>query len=140
VSVRPSQPEFTVYYDGHCAMCTSLIGVVRASEKGHEFELCDMHADPAMPFDKAAVAREIHVVDRQGAVYRGAAAILKILGEYPGWSLVAKVGRSPLVRPILPLGYAVVAANRRFLFGPMSRIFWLKTAALIAFCLGLLIS
>jgi hypothetical protein len=99
-----------------------------------------MHADPAMPFDKAAVAREIHVVDRQGAVYRGAAAILKILGEYPGWSLVAKLGQSPLVKPILPLGYAAVAANRRFLFGPMSRIFWLKTAGLIAFCLGLLIS
>jgi predicted DCC family thiol-disulfide oxidoreductase YuxK len=121
-------------------MCTSLIGTVRASEKGHEFALCDMHGEPDLPFDKAAVAREIHVVDRQGAVYRGAEAILKILGQYPRWSLVARVGLSPLVRPVLPLGYAVVAANRRFLFGPTSRIFWLKATALIAFCLGLAIS
>jgi predicted DCC family thiol-disulfide oxidoreductase YuxK len=135
-----SRRKFRVYYDGQCAMCTALMGSVRASEKGHEFELCDMHAEPDLPFDKAAVAREIHVVDRQGAIYRGAEAILRILGEYPRWSLIARLGQSPLVRPVLPLGYAVVAANRRFLFGPTSRIFWLKTTALIAFCLGLLIS
>jgi predicted DCC family thiol-disulfide oxidoreductase YuxK len=135
-----SRRKFTVYYDGQCAMCTSLMGTVRASAKGREFRLCDMHAEPDLPFDKAAVAKEIHVVDRQGAVYRGAEAILRILGQYPRWSLVARVGQSSLVRPALPLGYAVVAANRRFLFGPTSRIFWLKATALIPFCLGLVIS
>src|SRR5204863_8955570 len=95
---------------------------------------------PALPFDKAAVAREMHLIDAEGRVYRGAAAILEILGRYPRWAFVAGIGRSPLVRPLLPLGYAIVAANRRFLFGPASRIFWLKATALIAFCIGLAIS
>jgi hypothetical protein len=93
-----------------------------------------------MPFDKAAVVREMHLVDAEGRIYRGAAAILEILGRYPRWAFVSGIGRSPLVRPLLPLGYAIVAANRRFLFGPASRIFWLKATALIAFCIGLAIS
>ena len=121
-------------------MCTAIMGRVRASKERSQFQLCDMHADPAMPFDKAAVAREMHLVDAEGRIYRGAAAILEILGRYPRWAFVSGVGRSPLVRPLLPLGYAIVAANRRFLFGPASRIFWLKATALIAFCIGLAIS
>ena len=119
----PPRTKTKIYYDGQCAMCTAVMSRVRASEKRGEFQLCDMHADPALPFDKAAVAREMHLVDAEGRVYRGAAAILEILGRYPRWAFVAGIGRSPLVRPLLPLGYAIVAANRRFLFGPASRIF-----------------
>jgi predicted DCC family thiol-disulfide oxidoreductase YuxK len=129
-----------IYYDGQCAMCTAVMSQVRASQQGGEFQLCDMHADPAMPFEKTAVAREMHLVDAEGRVYRGAAAILEILGRYPRWAFVAWIGRSPLIKPLLPLGYALIAANRRFLFGAMSRIFWLKATVLIAFALGLLIS
>jgi len=142
VPVSPPAPrtKTKIYYDGQCAMCTAVMGRVRASQKRGEFQLCDMHADRAMPFDKAAVAREMHLVDAEGRVYRGTAAILEILGRYPRWAFVAGIGRSPLVRPLLPLGYAIVAANRRFLFGPASRIFWLKATALIAFCVGLAIS
>ncbi len=135
-----SDPEFTVYYDGQCPMCTALIGRVRRSAKGREFAMCDMHSAAEMPFDKPAVAREIHAVDRGGRVYRGAEAILTIIGRYPHWSLAAAIGGSPLLRPLLPLGYAVIAANRRFLFGAASRIFWLKATVLVAFCLGLAIS
>src|SRR5436190_8594228 len=125
--VRRPQPrtKTTIYYDGQCAMCTAIMSQVRASEQHGEFQLRDMHADPAMPFDKAAVAREMHLVDAEGGVYRGAAAILEILGRYPRWAFVAGIGRSPLLRPLLPLGYGIVALNRRFLFGPASRIFWL---------------
>src|SRR5207248_5996740 len=142
VPVQPPAPrnKTKIYYNGQCAMCTAVMSRVRESGKRGEFQLCDMHADPALPFDKAAVAREMHLIDAEGRVYRGAAAILEILGRYPRWAFVAGIGRSPLVRPLLPLGYAVVAANRRFLFGPTSRIFWLKTTALIAFCVGFLIS
>ena len=142
VPVSPPAPrtKTKIYYDGQCAMCTAVMGRVRASQKRGEFQLCDMHADRAMPFDKAAVAREMHLVDAEGRVYRGAAAILEILGRYPRWAFVAGIGRSPLLRPLLPLGYGIVALNRRFLFGPASRIFWLKATALIAFCIGLAIS
>src|SRR5262249_58586754 len=42
--------------------------------------------------------------------------------------------------PLLPIGYRFVAANRRFLFGPASRIFSLKVIVVLAVCLGLAMS
>jgi hypothetical protein len=33
--------------------------------------------------------------------------------------------------------YGLVAANRRFVAGPAARVFWLKTAVILAFCIGL---
>ncbi len=46
----------------------------------------------------------------------------------------------PLIRSLLAIGYRLVAANRRFLFGPASRIFWLKVIVIPVFCLGLAMS
>ena len=39
-----------------------------------------------------------------------------------------------------PPVYRFVAANRRFLIGPASRVFWLKTTVILAFCIGLFLS
>jgi hypothetical protein len=36
--------------------------------------------------------------------------------------------------------YGLVAANRRFVAGPAGRVFWLKTAVILAFCIGLSMS
>ena len=93
-----------------------------------------------MPFAKTAVEREIHVVDQDGRVYRDAVAILKIASQYPRLQALTAIGQFPLVKPLLPIGYIIVAANRRFLFGPASRIFWLKTVIIPAFCIGLVMS
>jgi hypothetical protein len=93
-----------------------------------------------MPFAKDAVAKEIHVVDQDGKIYRGAQAILKIASQYPHLRLLTVIGQWPIVRRLLPVGYDVVAKNRRFLFGPASRIFWLKTMITVVFCAGLALS
>jgi DCC1-like thiol-disulfide oxidoreductase/DoxX len=93
-----------------------------------------------MPFARDAIEKEIHVVDEHGAVYRGALAILKIASQYPRLRVLAAIGQFPLVRSLLPIGYTIVAANRRFLFGQASRIFWLKTAIVVGFCIGLAMS
>jgi len=45
-----------------------------------------------------------------------------------------------MIRSLLPVGYGLVAANRRFLFGSASRIFWLKVLIILVFCLGLILS
>lgn len=121
-------------------MCTSLASTVRGSARGGAFDFRDMHAESLMPFAKTAVEREIHVVDREGRVYRGAVAILKIASQYPRLHALAAIGQFPLVKPLLPIGYNIVAANRRFLSGPASRIFWLKAVIILAFCIGLIMS
>ncbi len=129
-----------VFYDGKCSMCAALVGRVERSAQRDQFRLRDMHAQKRLPFKREAVEKEIHVVDRDGQTYKGAQAILKIAGQYPRLGLLEKIGALPVVSATLPIGYRIVAANRRFLFGPASRIFWLKVVVVLVFCLGLLMS
>ena len=129
-----------VFYDGKCPMCASLMGRVERSARCGEFDLRDMHVEKRLPFKREAVEKEIHVVDRDGQLHKGASGILKIAGQYRGLGLLAKIGGLPLVRSLLPIGYRLVAANRRFLFGPASRVFWLKVIVVVVFCVGIAMS
>lgn len=131
---------FQVFYDGKCPMCSALIDKVRHSAECDNFDLRDMHAQKLLPFDRDLVAKEIHLVDRNGRTYRGAQAIIKIANQYPRLRAFVAAGELPMIRPLLPVGYGLVAANRRFLFGPASRIFWLKVLIILVFCMGLILS
>jgi len=104
-------------------MCAKLANAVRCSTRQDAFDLKDMHKQKSMPFARDAVEKEIHVVDRDGQTYRGAQAILKIASQYPRLRMLAVIGRLPVVRPLLPVGYNIVARNRRFLFGAARRVF-----------------
>jgi predicted DCC family thiol-disulfide oxidoreductase YuxK/uncharacterized membrane protein YphA (DoxX/SURF4 family) len=121
-------------------MCATLANAVRCSTGQDAFDLKDMHKQKSMPFARDAVEKEIHVVDRDGQTYRGAQAILKIASQYPRLRMVAAIGRLPVIRPLLPVGYNIVARNRRFLFGAASRVFWLKAMIVLVFCVGLVMS
>lgn len=135
-----SEKPIEIFYDGKCPMCASLMERIEHSSKSGEFELRDMHAERQLPFTRDAVEKEIHVVDRDGQVYKGPDGILKIAGQYRSLALLEKAAAFPLVRPMLPIGYRLVAANRRFLFGPASGIFWLKLIIVVMFCVGLAMS
>ena len=89
---------------------------------------------------KQDVERDIHLVDRDGVVHRGPAAILKIAEQYPRLQPLARAARTPPVWMFAPAVYRFVAANRRFLLGPESRLYWLKAAVLVTLCLELAMS
>ena len=132
--------KIQVFYDGQCPMCTVVMNKVDRSSKKEVFELHDMHRENRLPFEKSAVEKEIHVVDQDETTYKGAEAILKIMDQYPSLRVLAKIGRLPFVKPLLPIGYKIVSQNRCFLFGPASRIFWLRVAVTVAFTSGLIMS
>ena len=132
--------KITAFYDGKCPMCAAFVGSVAHSARKDEFDLRDMHAESSLPFAKDAIEKEIHVVDAGGRTHKGAAAIMTIVARYPHLRWLARTASFPLILPFLPIGYRLVAANRRFLFGPGGRIFWLKVAVVLAFCLGLAMS
>lgn len=140
-SYENSENEKTIYYDGSCPMCTVMINKVAASSKGARFDMQDI-TKATMPtnFTREDVEREIHVIGADGRTYTNADAMLEILSEYPAWRPFVWIGRLPLVRAILPLGYNFIAANRHFLFGPAARIYWLKVVVCIGFISGILLS
>jgi predicted DCC family thiol-disulfide oxidoreductase YuxK/uncharacterized membrane protein YphA (DoxX/SURF4 family) len=140
VANKQTASRITAFYDGKCPMCATLANAVRCSTRRDAFDFKDMHKQKSMPFAHDAVEKEIHVVDRDGQTYRGAQAILKIASQYPRLRILATIGRLPIVRPLLPVGYNIVARNRRFLFGAASRVFWLKAMITLVFCIGLVMS
>lgn len=121
-------------------MCAALMNAVACSAKRDIFNLHEMHDQKLLRFAKSAVEKQIHVVDQDGQIYRGAPPILKIASQYPSLRILAAVGQFPPIRQLLPVGYNIIATNRRFLFGPASQIFWLKATIIVAFCIGLIMS
>lgn len=140
MSAEPAGKKVTAYYDGQCPMCSAIMESVRHSEQCDAFDLRDMHKETLLPFKKAAIEKEIHIVDRDGNVHRGADAIFTITEQYPKLRPATRLARLPPIRALAPAVYRVVAANRRFIVGAASRIFWLKIAIVTAFCTGLILS
>lgn len=139
-SGNDSEKKIAVYYDGRCPMCTSIINMIDDSSKAAKFSIRDIRKE-SLPqaFTKQDVEKEIHVV-ADGKIYKNAEAILKILEEYPAWKFFVWIGRLPLIKEILRIGYKFVCANRHFLFGPATRIYWLKVVISFGFIFGLLLS
>lgn len=107
----------TIYYDGDCSFCVGIIQKIGNSDKKEIFEPRDITKN-ALPHSLTAAQahKEIHLIDADGAVYKNAEAILKILEQYPKWKIFATIGRLPLIKQIikqiLSIGYAFIAANR----------------------------
>ncbi|MGE0257326.1 MAG: DCC1-like thiol-disulfide oxidoreductase family protein [Alphaproteobacteria bacterium] len=130
-----------VYYDGSCPMCVAIVGKIDESSNAEKFSMKDITKEPLpSAFTRADVEREMHVVGADGQIYKNADAILKLLEPYPAWKFAVAVGRFPGIRSVLPIGYSFIAANRRFLFGPASRVYWLKMILCIGFLFGLPLS
>ncbi len=107
--------RITVFYDGACHFCTSIMDTLERSKKGSRFDLRDMHSpDSRMPFETKAVEKEIHVTDGT-TVYKGADAIVRIMEEYPRLRILTFLAKLPFVKPLLPFGYRLVARHRRTL-------------------------
>ncbi len=123
-------------------MCSAIIAGVDRETQGKVFERVDMTKD-ALPglITREAVDKEIHVMDEHGVVRKGAEAMLEILNEaYPRFRFLVWFGRLPFIKQLLPIGYRFVAANRHFIFGLASRIFYLKIVLVLALFAGILLS
>lgn len=138
----PAQkPKNTVLFDGECEMCKVVAKQIDHSSRHDDFSLRDLNkSDPPKGVSKDAVSKEIHVIDKKGKVHKNVDAILVVLEEYPKWRWLTKVGRWPIIKQILEIGYKFIASNRKFLFGQKSRIFWVKAIVSLGLIFGLLLS
>lgn len=130
-----------IIYDGACPMCSAVINKIQTSPQNKNFAFIDSTKNNLpLRLTRKEVEKEIHVVDSNGVIYKNAEAILKIFEKYPNFKLLVKIGKLPIIKQILPFVYKLIAANRYFIFGYTSRIFWLKITLSTAFISGLLLS
>lgn len=135
------QTKKTIIYDDTCPMCIAVVSGVDGSAKGDGFVL-EGTTKAKLPkgITREQAQKEMHVIDEQGNIHRNVDAMLQIVEEYPRWRFVANIARWPVVYQILQLLYKAIAANRHFIFGPASRIYWLKNVVLLGMIAGMLLS
>lgn len=131
----------TIFYDGSCSMCSVIINKIGDSKQNTKFVSKDI-TSVSLPenITKEQVEKEIHIIDHDGKIYKNAEAILKIIEDYPRWKFVATFGRLPAIKQLLLIGYRIIAANRHLIFGPASKIFWLKSVVVGGLIAGILFS
>ena len=85
---RARPGRLAVLYDGACAMCRASADIVRSYDNSDKIDLLNFHDDelrahfPDIKLD--ALMDELHVVDDQGNVWRGARAVNQIMRHQHG--------------------------------------------------------
>ncbi len=117
-------PDFPlqVFYDGSCAVCALEIKRYRDMDRDGRLNIIDISAPgfetAGWGISQSDFMRELHVIDRNGTVYRGVDAFAAIWLAFPESSLprlLARLIRLPVVDPLARLGYRIFARFRRYL-------------------------
>ncbi|AWV88930.1 thiol-disulfide oxidoreductase DCC family protein [Bradymonas sediminis] len=103
-------------WDGKCGFCKRALGHIIAQAGDRIRYVSYQSFMPYFPeFREEDLAREIHFVEPDGSVYRGAAAIFRALSMRPqGSYLMGIYRRSAVFAGLSEWGYRRVARNRQF--------------------------
>jgi predicted DCC family thiol-disulfide oxidoreductase YuxK len=110
-------PSATVYYDGACPICSREIAQYRKATGADRLAFVDVNASagdalgPGLTRD-AAMAR-MHVRRADGTLVSGAAAFAELWRQLPGLAWAGRIAASPLVLPVLEVGYWAFLRLRR---------------------------
>jgi len=120
----PAAPQFPlrVFYDGACTVCAGEIEQYRRRDQANRLVPIDISAadfDPHLcGIPLSALMYELHVIDRQGTIYRGVDAFWAIWQAFPGSPLFWLLGQLvtlPLFRSLARLAYRGFARIRPYL-------------------------
>ena len=108
-------------YDGHCRFCTQSaktlarrVGRSRVTPVNFQDEGV-LASYAGVTYD--ACMKRMHVIDPQGKVFAGAAAVARVLRTLPVVGLFMYLYYLPGLRQLAELAYAFVAKNRYRFFG-----------------------
>ena len=88
ITMRARPGKLAVLYDGACEMCRSVAGGILDFDNSGSLELLNLHeAEARAQFPELKLddlLYELHVIDDEGRVYRGARAVNEILRRQAG--------------------------------------------------------
>jgi predicted DCC family thiol-disulfide oxidoreductase YuxK len=120
----PKAPSFplSVFYDGACVVCSTEVEHYRRKDREGRLMVVDISAAEFKPeqygIPLTDFMREMHVIDRQGQVYRGVEAFWAIWQAFPASTVYGLLGTLitlPLLNPLARLCYRGFARIRRYL-------------------------
>lgn len=120
----PNVPSFplSIFYDGACVVCSTEVEHYRRKDREGRLMAVDISTADFKPeqygIPLAAFMHEMHVIDRQGQVYRGVEAFWAIWQAFPASTIYGLMGTLitlPLFNPLARLCYKGFARIRRYL-------------------------
>lgn len=123
--IAPDQPQATVYFDGSCPLCQAEISYYRKQAGSDAICFLDVSDEKVvLPNDvtRQQVMQRFHVRARDGSLISGAAAFVGLWGLLPKWRWASRVGKSPVILPILEFGYRLFLPVRPTLSQLFARI------------------
>ncbi|OGG54186.1 hypothetical protein A3H16_00855 [Candidatus Kaiserbacteria bacterium RIFCSPLOWO2_12_FULL_53_8] len=98
-----------LYFDDTCKVCSV------AAERAQKMSGVQLHGvanDTESGFSHEHLMKEIHLVDSDGSVHKGADAVIELLARSRGWKWFAPVLRLPGVHSLAVAFYRFVAKHR----------------------------
>jgi predicted DCC family thiol-disulfide oxidoreductase YuxK len=114
----PPPDPVTVCYDGACALCAESVSRMRRVYHGGRIRWIPYQdlpsADPelARRLGSRDLGSALHVVEADGSVRSGAAAVLRIADIVPRLRIFARLGRLPVVNRLVDPMYGLIARHR----------------------------
>jgi predicted DCC family thiol-disulfide oxidoreductase YuxK len=114
---RASPGRLALLYDGSCELCAKAIDRALRLDRARILEPLDLHQPAARErfpgLSPESLMEELHAVDDEGRVFRGASAIREILRRQTGiTSLVARLWDLPGFARLADRHYRRIAASR----------------------------
>jgi predicted DCC family thiol-disulfide oxidoreductase YuxK len=117
--------QVTVCYDGACSLCRESVARVQDLYRGRRIrwvpyqELTGLDPALAQQLGSRDLGSALHVIEADGSIRSGAAAVLRIAEIVPRLRPFARLGRLPIVNRLVEPMYGLVARHRHRL----SRLF-----------------
>ncbi len=107
----------TIYYDADCPTCTVYM---------NSSQVTGLEWQPNTNSDSKNKDKEILATTADGETV-GNIEVLALIESAKGNTRRATLLRNPWLQPVLRIGYRLVAHYRKYLTGPQSTFFWIKT-------------
>jgi predicted DCC family thiol-disulfide oxidoreductase YuxK len=120
VTTRPPRgpTQVTVCYDGACSLCAESVARIRRLDDGHRIRWVPYQdlagLDPALArrVGTRDLGSALHVIEADGSVRSGAAAVVRIADTVPRLRIFARLARLPVVNRLIEPMYGLVARHR----------------------------
>lgn len=102
---RKAPEKLTVYYNGACPVCRFEMERYQelTADRSGDFDWCDVSREPEraerVGLDWDTSLRRLHVVGRNGRMYVGLEAMLKLWHRLPNFQPLARLLGLPVLRP-----------------------------------------
>lgn len=129
MTLEPTLPEVTVWYDGDCPLCLREIAWLRRLDRRGGIDFINVAAGGSCPIDRATLLARFHACEADGPLVSGAAAFAAMWRAIPVLRPFGRLARIPAVLWMLERAYRAFLVVRpglqaitRRLIGPVRDI------------------